>query len=162
MCNIKHEVVHTQCMQSLAQQLLENPQSDPHRFLLRKNIPASALSSAMCLTIPLKLKNIFILCAPGGWMETPLACVVCVSGEAALGLCAFPCAQPLHISAHYSPGETSSERHRCPHRHLRCFPMPAVTSHSLASLTQGRVSHRLLFFFFSSLICKAFCGCLVY
>lgn len=49
--------------------------------------------------------------------------LVCVSGKDVLLCVCVPCAQPLHISAHYSPRGESSERHRfIAHTATHAFP----------------------------------------
>jgi len=66
--------------------------------LFSQNIPATALSSAICLTtVPLRLKKIFILWGMRGrhgCLQKKPCCSV-----------RRPCAQSLHFSAHYPPGE---------------------------------------------------------
>lgn len=121
---------------------------DIHDLLLGyicENIPATALSSAICLTIvPLKLKKIFILCALRDWWETPLACV-CLR-KSRVSLCvrflvlSLSTFQPIILQGK----ELWASSFQSPHSHL-CFPMPAVRSHSLVYLTQDLDSHRFSF-----------------
>lgn len=63
-----------------------------------------------------------------------------------VGCVCVPCAQPLHVSAHYSPGgrELRASSFQSPHSHS-CFPMPAAGTCSLLLISLCLDSCVLLF-----------------
>lgn len=101
-------------------------------FFLCENIPGTALSSAICLTmVPLKLKKIFILCVLRG-ADGRHRWLVCVSGKRRVALCAFLVLSPL-----FSRG-SSSERHHFK-AHTATYAFPCQQSELALSLISPRI-----------------------
>ena len=101
------------------------------------NIPGTDLSSAICLTTdPLKLKKIFILVCKERRQGDTAGWLVCL-GEKKKTCCSVcvPCAQPLHISAHYSP------RERALSVIILKPTQPLMLSHASSQNSFSRLSH---------------------